>query len=291
MVGDASSGQTGVGRAYDRGVSPERVVRQAHVATGVTLPYLVQGDPSGPSVLLLHAWAESLRCFDRLVASLGPSLHVLVLDQRGHGTADKPPDGYTLASFAADVEAFMDSVGVSSAVLVGSSSGGYVAQQVALDSPHRVAGLVLVGSPRSLHGRPSFADDVERLTDPVDPAWVRTSLAWFPRFHDVPAWYVDDRVQDGLRVPAHVWRDTLLGLTTAPVPTDTGTITAPTLIIWGDRDELLPREDQQALAAAIPRAHLQVYEGTGHLVLWEQPDRVADDLTAFVASLAPAAPG
>jgi len=176
----------------------------------------------------------------------------------------------------------MDAVGLASAVLVGSSSGGYVAQQVALDSPDRVAGLVLVGSPRSLHGRPAFAAEVERLDDPVDPAWVRGSLTWFPRLHDVPDSFVEARVQDGLRLPAHVWRDTLRGLCAAPVPTETGTISAPTLIIWGDHDDLLPRADQQAMAAAIPGSRLVVYDDTGHLVVWEQPERVATDLTAFM---------
>ena len=182
------------------------------------------------------------------------------MDQRGHGGADKPADGYELASFAADVKAFIDAVGLNSVVLVGSSSGGYVAQQVAVEDPSRVAGLVLVGSPRSLHGRPEFADEVERLTDPVDPVWVRESLTWFPRFHDVPDWYVADRVEDGLRMPAHVWRDTFTGLITAPVPTESGQITAPTLIIWGDRDDLLPGQDQQALAAGIEGASRRVRE-------------------------------
>src|SRR5438034_1421036 len=108
-----------------------------------------------------------------------------------------------------------DAVGVSCAVLVGSSSGGYVAQQVAINSPHRVAGLVLAGSPRSLQGRPSFADEVDQLTDPVEAAWVRKFLTWFPLFHQVPQWYIDSRVDDGVRVPAHVWREALAGLVTA----------------------------------------------------------------------------
>ena len=258
------------------------MVRRVRLATGVTLPYVEQGDSSGMAILLLHPWAESMRCFDRLMALLPPSLHVLGLDQRGHGDADKPLGGYELASFAADVEAFMAAVDLASAVLVGSSSGGYIAQQVALDSPSRVTGLVLLGSPRSLHGRrPEFAQAVEHLTDPIDPAWVRESLTWFPRFHDVPDWYIEDRVRDGLRVPAHVWRDTLTGLIAAPAPTELGAITAPTLIISGDHDVLLPEEAQRRLSAAIPGSYLLVYKDTGHLVLWEQPDRVAADLSAF----------
>ena len=75
------------------------------------------------------------------------------------------------------------------------------------------------------------------------------------------------------------------GTAPAAPPTETATITAPTLIIWGDRDGLLTREDQEALSAAIPGSRLVVYEDTGHLVLWEQPERVATDLTAFVVSL------
>ena len=86
-------------------------------------------------------------------------------------------------------------------------------------------------------------------------------------------------------MPADVWRQTLNGLITARPPTETGTITAPTLIIWGARDELLSWEDERALATAIPGSRLVVYEDTGHLVLWEQPERVASDLVGFVDSL------
>jgi pimeloyl-ACP methyl ester carboxylesterase len=110
---------------------------------------------------------------------LPATIHAVAMDQRGHGAADKPADGYALVDLADDVVAFLDAVGVSAAVLLGSSSGGYVAQQVAVRTPDRVNGLVLVGSPRSLRGRPSFADELDGLTDPVDRAWVKASLEWF----------------------------------------------------------------------------------------------------------------
>ena len=133
------------------------------------------GPRSATPVMLLLAWGESRRSFDRLMPMLADSVHAVAVDQRGHGEADKPRDGYSLAGWAEDIVAVMDAMGIASAVLLGSSSGGYVAQQVAATNPHHVAGLVLVGSPRSLQGRPPFADEVDRLCDPVDEVWVRAS--------------------------------------------------------------------------------------------------------------------
>jgi rifampin ADP-ribosylating transferase len=139
-----------------------------------------------------------------------------------------------------------------------------------------------VGSPRTLKGKPSFADEVERLTDPIDPRWVKATLDWFPIVGDVPKWYVRDRVFDGVRMPARVWIEALRGLYTAEPPTEMGAITAPTLILWGAADGLLSGADERALADAIPGSRLIVYENTGHLVLWERPDRVAADLIDFL---------
>jgi pimeloyl-ACP methyl ester carboxylesterase len=246
--GDRDSVRVGWRVRVDR--QPE--ARRVDLATGVSVPYVSRGPAAAAPVLLLHAWGESWRSFDRLVPLLPATVHAMAMDQRGHGDADKPAVGYSLADFARDVVAFLDAVGISSAVLLGSSSGGYIAQQVAVTSPGRVAGLVLVGSPRSLRGRPRFADEVDQLTDPVDAQWVRELLR---------------------------------------PPTESGTITAPALIVWGARDQLLTREDEQALAAAIPGSRLTVYEDTGHLVLWGQPGRVAVDLTAFAENLAGKSPG
>ena len=170
----------------DYGWSMNQGVCWAELSTGVRLPYVSVGPSSATPVMLLHAWGESRRSFDRLMPMLPNTVHAVAVDQRGHGDADRPRTGYSLASLAEDSVAFMDALGISSAVLLGSSSGGYVAQQVAAISPHRVAGLVLVGSPRSLQGRPPFADEVDQLSDPVDEVWVRDSLTWFPRFDPVP---------------------------------------------------------------------------------------------------------
>jgi pimeloyl-ACP methyl ester carboxylesterase len=266
-------------------MQPTAAVARLELSTGITVAYAASGSNGTVPVLLLHAWGESRGTFDRLVTLLPDSVRAMAIDQRGHGDADVPETGYSLAEFAGDIEAFMDALDVPSAVLVGVSSGGYVAQQVAITCPQRVAGLVLVGSPRTLQGRPPFADEIDQLRDPVPESWVRDSLTWFPLFHDVPQAYIDARVRDGARLPAHVWKETFDGLCAAEPPTDIGTIGCPTLIVWGDRDELLSRDQQADLSAAIPGSQLLVYEQTGHLVLWEQPERVARDVTAFVERL------
>jgi len=79
-------------------------------ASGVRLAYSQHGDRTGVPVTLLHAWGESLGCFDRLFPLLRATMHVIAMDQRGHGDADKPASGSALMDFAAGVEAFMDAM-------------------------------------------------------------------------------------------------------------------------------------------------------------------------------------
>lgn len=243
----------------------------------------------GPPAVLLHPWAESRRSFCRLAPRLRPA-RTIAVDLRGHGDADKTPVGHGLADLAADVVEVLDLLGVDRAVLVGASSGGYVAQQVAVAAPDRVAGLVLVGAPGDLRGRVPFADAVEALTDPLDPAWVRAFVAGFAS-PLVPPSYVELAVAEARRLPAAVWRASLAGLTGSLPPTTVGRIQAPTLVVSGDRDTLLTRADTEALVAAIPAATWIEYENTGHAVLWERPERLAADIGAFLAALPRLVPG
>lgn len=227
---------------------------------------------------------ESRGSIARLI-SLLTGFRVYAPDLRGQGEADKPEDGYFLAEQAEDAAAILDALNLPRAFVGGSSSGGYVAQQLATMHPEQVAALVLVGCPLSLRGRTAFADEVDTLTDPLKEGWVRDSLSWFPLVHQVPAWFVEDRVRDGLRMPAPAWKGILNGLCAATPPTESGTIEAPTLILWGAQDNLLPRSDQEALAARIAGAVLKVYPDVAHAVLWECPERVAEDAAAFFHSL------
>jgi non-heme chloroperoxidase len=266
-----------------------RDIKSARLPDGLKLPYVEQGEDAGVPMVFLHAFADSWRSFERLLPHLPASVHAFAVTQRGHGDADRPAVGYGVEDFAADVAAFMDAVGLEAAVLVASSSAGFTAQRFAADHPERTLGIVLIGAPWTLRDRPAvseFFDAVSKLSDPIDPDFVREFVeATLSR--PVPPTFLETLIGENRKVPARVWKATLRGLLEAVAPAETATITAPTLILWGDRDEFLPRSDQEALAAAIPGSRLVSYEGTGHAVHWEEPERVAADVAALAQRLRP----
>ena len=96
---------------------------------------------------------------------------------------------------------------------------------------------------------------------------------------------IDAVVRESLKVPARVWRAVFQSFLEDDFSADLGKITAPTLIVWGDRDAFVGRKDQEALTAAIPGSRLLAYEGTGHALHWEEPERFARDLAGFIDGL------
>lgn len=259
-----------------------RDVRSAQLSNGLKLPYVEQGDQSGVPFVFLHAFADSWRSFEGLLAHLPRSIHAFAVTQRGHGDADRPASGYGVEEFTADLAAFMDAVAIEAAMIVASSSASFTVQRFAVDHPGRTLGIVLIGVPWSLRDKPAlsdFFDVVSELSDPIDPDFV-AEFVESTVSGPVPPEFLEAMIGESLKVPARVWKATLEGLLEAVPPTETGTITAPTLILWGDRDEFVPRSDQEALAAAIAGSRLVTFKGTGHAVHWEEPERVAADVVA-----------
>jgi non-heme chloroperoxidase len=239
--------------------------------------------------VFLHAYVDSWFSYSRVLPLLSPIYHAFVPDQRGHGDSEKPACCYTAEDFAADIDAFIEAVGIEEATLVGDSSGGLIAQRVALDYPHRVSHLVLISSPTTLVNNEvvrAVREEMLALEDPVSPQFVREFVVG--TFHDpVPQAFLARAVAQSVKVPAHVWRayyeDVLLAVDDTPRLHEIG---APTLILWGEQDALLPREEQERRAAAIPNATLRLYPETGHLAHWVRPEWVVRDLQAFLKETA-----
>jgi non-heme chloroperoxidase len=268
----------------------ESGVKSVILPGGLTLPYVEQGDPAGIPIVLLHGYSDSWTSFTRLLEHLPRRFRAVALSQRGHGDAGRPLRCYHPRDFADDLADFMDAIGIDAAVIVGHSMGSLVAQRFAIEHPERVLGLVLVGAFTSLGRNPIIQElwesTVAIMTDPVDPAFVRafqlSTLAT-----PVPSAFLDLVVAESLKLPARLWREVLAGQMDENVVEELDRIVSPTLVLWGDRDELLPqRREQERLTAAIGNARLVVYPGIGHALHWEEPVRVAADLASFVQGLA-----
>ena len=261
-------------------------IKSVELLNRLRLPYVEQGDPSGVPVVFLHGFLDSWHSFEPVLSHLPESIHGFALTQRGHGDASRPARGYHSRDFAADLAAFMDALHLEAAFFVGGSSGSFVARRFAIDHPERTLGLVFLGSPAILRDKPGVLEmwdsTISELKDPISPDLVR-EFAEGTLNRPVPQAFLETIVRENLKVPARVWRATFEGLLEDDSLEELDKIQAPTLIVWGDQDAILPRSDQETLVAAITGSRLLVYPGAGHAFYWEDPDLVASDLAAFIA--------
>lgn len=267
--------------------APRLRLAEISLATGVRLRYAEQGDPAGEPVILLHGYTDSWFSFSRVLPALPASWRVLALDQRGHGDSERPEGGYALVDLAADVIAFMDAMGLPRATVVGHSMGSFVAQQVAIAAPERVARLVLIGSATTMRNDIvlELEGAVDALSDPVDPEFVREFQLGTVHLMP-PAEFMGEVVANSLKVPARVWRALLDGMLATEAPKRIGDRPIPALIFWGDRDAIFPRSEQEELLALLPGAKLAEYAETGHAPHWERPERFVRDLVRYLAASA-----
>jgi non-heme chloroperoxidase len=258
-------------------------LQDVRLATGIRLHYAAQENADGDPMVFLHGWPDSWFSFSRLFPLLAVRYRVYAIDQRGFGESERPQSGYAIGELASDVAAFLDAVGLERATIVGHSFGSFVARRVAVAHAARVERLVLIGS------GVSAANQVTRevqaamadLPDPVPDAFARefqAGTAYVP----LPDEFFNQIVRESLKLPARLWRDVFDRLLAFDDRDELHRITAPTLLLWGDRDAIFPRKDQDGLVGAIPGARLKVYAETGHCPNWERPQEVAADLIAFM---------
>lgn len=250
---------------------------------GVNLHYAATGDPYGQPVLFLHGWPDSWFSFSRVLAGLPAEIRALALDQRGFGDSDRPLSGYTIGEMADDAIAFLDALGLERATLVGHSFGSFVARQAAIARPHRVEALVLIGTGYKAANAVlrSLQDAMRDLPDPIPLEFAR-EFQESTRYRPLPADFFERIVTESMKLPPRLWRLTLDGLAEYDDRLRLERIEARTLLMWGDRDALFSRADQDRCIEALPDARLSIYEETGHCPNWEQPQRVAQEIASLI---------
>lgn len=249
------------------------------------IPFLEKGDPDGRALIMIHGVADSCAAFEPMIPFLSNEFHSLAVTLRGHGDAEKPETGYSTSDFVEDVVLFLDKLGIEKVVLLGASSGGFPARSFAAAYPERTEGLILLGSPATLVDKPSVVkvwnEVISLLTDPIDENFVRM-FAQGLKTEKISPDFLEIMLKDNLKVPARVWIETIRGIINEPFPGSLGKIEAQALILWGDQDVISSLEDQQLLEKVIPNAKLTILSGLGHLLYWEEPERIAKEINEFV---------
>ncbi len=239
-------------------------------------------------MILLHGMSDSWRSFEPVLSFLPEDYRVISLSQRGHGDSSKPEKGYYYSDFASDLAAFMDALNIDAAVIVGHSSGSSNAKRFAMDYPERTLGLVLIGSPTDASNNPGdqeFYDTViSKMEDPLERDQIE-ELQKEVMGGKIPQQFLETIVQESLKVPARVWKLMVLRDLEEDMSAEQSKISAPTLIMWGDQDPVIPRSAQDLLLKTIPNSKLLIYEGLGHGPHWEDPERFAADLVNFIKTI------
>ena len=270
--------------------------RFATLPDGARAHYRDRGPRDAQVLLLVHASNASLLTWEPWAARLDKDFRVVSLDLPGHGLTGAVPDrGYSQEGMVKFVLEFADKIGLGTFAIAGNSMGGGVAARFAEEHPDRVSKLILVdasGMPVKQGDRIPLAFRIARtplldqivlyvtprslVVEGLDDAIVRKSI-------------ISDRMIDSYWDFARMQgtREATLERFNLPpgsyVKDHIAAIKAPTLILWGEQDHLIPVEAAREFHAAIPGSKLIVYPGTGHIPMEEVADQSAADVRAFLS--------
>lgn len=240
-----------------------------------------QGEP----LLLVHGLGSSIRDWEYQIPVLSQHYRVIALDVRGHGQSDKPRQRYRIATFAADVAALIEHLGLSQVHLVGISMGGMIGFQLGVDRPELLRSLTIVNSGPEVKPH-SLRDGVE-----IGKRWLLSRLLsldtiakalgklLFPKPEQAELRRkVEQRWPENDKRAYLASLDAIIGW---GVRERLARILCPTLVISADRD-YTPVSLKQAYVRELPDARLVVIEDSRHATPLDQPERFNQTLLEFI---------
>jgi len=247
---------------------------------GITIDYQVTGQ--GRAVLMSHGYSATRHMWDGQHAKLGDRYRMISWDMRGHGSTDSPSDParYSHALTVADMKALLEHLGIRRAVIGGLSLGGTMSLEFYVAHPEMVEALILCDTGPGYRNAEARAKWNERAMARATELEARGLEALGGRSREMREAMSHHRSAQGL---AHAARG-MLAQQDSRVIDALGSITVPTLVIVGDKDEpfLAPCE---YMAKKIPGARLEVVKDAGHSSNLDQPDAFNRVFVGFLDSL------
>jgi pimeloyl-ACP methyl ester carboxylesterase len=257
---------------------------------GARIHYEVHG--AGEPVLLIMGLGSNAYGWYRTIPWLSERYETIAFDNRGTGRSDVPEGAYSIGQMATDAAAVLDALGHDTAHIVGASLGGMIAQHFALDYPQRLRSLVLVcttpGGPNA--ARASDAVMAAMVQGGEDPSTVYRRNAWFLYGEETRNNY-PERIEEDIEYRSKIatsptgYFAQLQAAMGHDVWDALPSITASTLVLHGDPDELVPTENGRLIAARIPGAELVLVPGGGHMLQADGIDLVREAVLGFLARI------
>jgi len=258
---------------------------------GINLYYEIYGE--GDPLVLIMGLRRNIEWWYCQIPSLSRHYKVIAFDNRGAGRSDKPEMQYSIRLFADDTAALMEALGVSSAHVLGISMGGYIAQELSINYPDKINGLILgctgCGGSRAVLMSPERMKTftANKGLNPEEILQKDMDLYFSARYARENEDNIDDFIQRSLRY--YQPPDAFFRQVDACLNHDSGDrlahIAAPTLIMAGDDDPLVPSENSQILKALMPRADLYLFPGCRHCFFIEEADHFNRKALDFFNSL------
>jgi 3-oxoadipate enol-lactonase len=261
-------------------------------AGDINVEYYVEG--SGPPLLMIMGFSGQASSWsDRFVELLRPHFQIVRFSNRGTGLTDRPQAQYSVPMMADDAAGLLAELGIAKAHVLGISMGGMIAQELVLNYPERVQGLVLgCTTPGWSHGVPP-SQEVMALLMPAPGVSLEDQFrkAWpaivTPEFVEREREFLEEMLRIGLENVTTM--DTLMRQAAAIQAFDAyerlSQIEAPALIIHGDKDKLVPPQNGDILRERTPGSTLRTVPGVGHMFFWEKPAESAEAIVGFLSSV------
>lgn len=235
----------------------------------IEINYEVEGE--GEPLVLIHGLSGSTTHWFFQIPEFSKHYKVIAYDVRGHGQTDKPKQEYSIKLFADDLKGLLDKLGVDKTHLIGISMGGYIAQQFALDYPDKVKSLVLADT----------ASEIGEVNELILKNWILCAkkLGMEAVFNSLLTWVLTDEEMrenkeligtfreqfliDNDQVHAYVAACNACGRFN--LTSQLRKIKAPTLVLVGDSDILLPLKYSKIIHQNVLNSELKTIEDAGHV--------------------------
>jgi pimeloyl-ACP methyl ester carboxylesterase len=272
----------------NRGEKNHSIAEAGSLPVGdINISYKIMGQ--GEPIVLIMGYGSTMDMWDpHFLENLSSKYKVIIFDNRGMGNTTAPHGNFSIAQFANDTAGLMTALGIEKAHILGWSMGSFVAQELAIRHPEKVNKIILYagdcGGKEAVAPSPKVLSDLANNSGTPEERGMRLLDLLFPKdwLSRQPAFYKWFPIPKEASLPENIERQAQ-AIATWPGSFDRlGSIKSPALVVTGTEDVIAPPENAFILAQRINDSWLVQFNGAGHGLMYQYPDRLARIVEDFI---------